>query len=158
MDRRAFLGQLVEEAPRVAWSRGAALPGRPHRLPLGGPKSVSAREFEDALRRWLGVGREHHIEHRAADGRSERAALAGSGPGTGERYGDRASPASKPQEGQQPTSYRRSATAILFGTVWSPIWRAPRPRDGLSFLVNEVTSADRVLKRASPKIERVAVS
>ena len=166
MNRRAFIGFLASgllAAPLAAEAQPAARTARIGFL-WGGTLNPSAlREFEDALRElgWVS-GRNITIEHRAAEGRSERlpqlaAELVQAQVSVMVTSQSPATQAAKKASSTIPIVMLGNGDPVRFGLVTNLV-RPEANVTGLSFLVNEVSiKLIELLKEASPKIERVAV-
>jgi putative ABC transport system substrate-binding protein len=166
MNRRAFLSVLsgsLLAAPLAAEGQPAAQAPRIGFLWGGTPTPSLLGEFEDALRErgWVS-GRNITIEHRAAEGRSERlpqlaAELVQARVSVMLTNQSPATQAAKKASGTIPIVMLGNGDPVRYGLVTN-LARPEANVTGLSFLVNEVSiKLIELLKEASPKIERVAV-
>jgi putative ABC transport system substrate-binding protein len=165
MERRTFIGVLAGgllTAPAVAPAQPAARAPRIGFL-WGGTPNPSLREFEDALRErgWVS-GRNIIIEHRAAEGRSERlpqlaAELVQARVSVMLTAQSPATQAAKKASGTIPIVMLGNGDPVRYGLVTN-LARPESNVTGLSFLVNEVSiKLIELLKEVIPKTERVAV-
>ena len=166
MDRRAFLGTLaggLVAAPLAAKAQPVAQTARIGFLWGGTPPSSLLREFEDALRErgWV-AGRNITIEHRAAEGRSERlpqlaAELVQAQVRVMLTPGAPSTQAAKKASGTIPIVMLGTGDPVRFGLVTN-LARPEANVTGLSVLVVEVSvKLIEWLKEVNPKIEQVAV-
>ena len=166
MDRRAFIAVIgggLLAAPAVAPAQPAAQAPRIGFLWGGTLNPSLLREFEDALRArgWVS-GWNITIEHRAAEGRSERlpqlaaelvqarvsVILTSYSPST---------QAAKKTSGTIPIVMLGNGDPVRYGLVTN-LARPEGNVTGLSVLVNEVSiKLIEMLKEAAPKTERIAV-
>ncbi len=152
----------VLTTPAVAPAQSAAQAPRIGFL-WGGTPNPSLREFEDALRErgWVS-GRNITIEHRAAEGRSERlpqlaAELVQARVSVMLTAQSPATQAAKKASGTIPIVMLGNGDPVRYGLVTN-LARPEGNVTGLSFLVNEVSiKLIELLKEAIPKTERVAV-
>ena len=163
VNRRAFLSALAGSLLAVPLAAGASQAPRVGFL-WGGPPSQSLlRDFEDALRErgWVS-GRNITIEHRAAEGHSERlpqlaAELVQARVSVMVTSQSPSTQAAKKASGTIPIVMLGNGDPVRYGLVTN-LARPEGNVTGLSFLVNEVSvKVIELLKEAVPKTERVAV-
>ena len=166
MDRRTFIGTLTGgllAAPLAVKAQPAAQAPRIGFLWGGTPTPSLLREFEDALRErgWV-AGRNITIEHRAAEGRSERlpqlaAELVQARVSVMLTNQSPATQAAKKASDTIPIVMLGNGDPVRYGLVTN-LARPEGNVTGLSFLVNEISiKLMELLKEAIPKAERVAV-
>jgi putative ABC transport system substrate-binding protein len=167
LSRHATLAALLAIGPLTAAAVAPAQPAaQAPRIGFlwGGPPTPSLlREFEDALRErgWVS-GRNITIEHRAAEGRSERlpqlaAELVQARVSVMVTSQSPATQAAKKASGTIPIVMLGNGDPVRYGLVTN-LARPEGNVTGLSFLVNEVSiKLIELLKEAIPKTERVAV-
>jgi putative tryptophan/tyrosine transport system substrate-binding protein len=166
VDRRAFISGITVSllaAPLAAEAQPTAQAPRIGFLWGGTPNPSLIREFEDALRElgWVS-GRNITIEHRAAEGRSERlpqfaAELVQKPVSVMLTNQSPATQAAKKASGTIPIVMLGNGDPVRYGLVTN-LARPEGNVTGLSFLVNEVSiKLIELLKEAVPKTARVAV-
>jgi putative ABC transport system substrate-binding protein len=166
MHRRRFLcavSMSLLTAPLVAAAQPDAQTPRIVGFLWGGRPSPFLREFEDALRErgWVS-GRNIAIEHRAAEGRSERlpqlaAELVQARVSVMLTAQSPATQAAKKASGTVPIVMLGNGDPVRYGLVTN-LARPEGNVTGLSFLVNEVSlKLIELLKEAIPKTDRVAI-
>ena len=165
MERRAFvvgaLGLLA--APLAAEAQAVAQAPRIGFLWGGTPSPSTLRDLEDGLRErgWVS-GQNITIEHRAAEGRSERlpqlaAELVQARVSVMVTSQSPATQAAKKASSTIPIVMLGNGDPVRYGLVTN-LARPEANVTGLSYLVNEVSiKLIELLKEASPKTERVAV-
>jgi putative tryptophan/tyrosine transport system substrate-binding protein len=160
----ALLAWSLLAAPAVALAQPAAQQTPRIGFLWGGtPNPSLLREFEDALRErgWVS-GRNITVEHRAADGRSERlphlaAELVQARVSVVLTNQSPATQAAKKASGTIPIVMLGNGDPVRYGLVTN-LARPEANVTGLSFVVNEVSiKLIELLKEAAPKTERVAV-
>ena len=160
MDRRGFIYTLAGGLLAAPLAAEAQPAGKVWRIGFlwGGALNPSAlREFEDALRElgWVS-GRNITIEHRAADGRSERLAqlaaeLVQAQVSVMVTAQSPATQAAKKASSTIPIVMLGNGDPVRFGLVTN-LARPEANVTGLSFLVNEVSiKLIELLKEASPR-------
>jgi putative ABC transport system substrate-binding protein len=165
MDRRAFLGTFAGGLLAAPLTE-AQQPGKVSRIGFlwGGTMFPSLfRDFEDALRErgWVS-GQNIGLEHRAAEGRSERlpqlaVELVQARVNVMVTSQSAATQAAKKASATIPIVMLGNGDPVRYGLV-SNLARPEGNVTGLSFLVNEVSiKVIELLKEAIPKTERVAV-
>ena len=166
MERRTFLGVITGgllAAPLAAGAQPGVQAPRIGFLWGGTPPQSLLREFEDALRErgWVS-GLNIIIEHRAAEGRTERlpqlaAELVQARVSVMVTSQSPATQAAKNASGTIPIVMLGTGDPVRYGLVTS-LARPEGNVTGLSFLVNEIgIKLIELLKEAVPKAERVAV-
>jgi ABC-type uncharacterized transport system substrate-binding protein len=166
MERRAVISGITVSllaAPCAAEAQPTAQALRIGFLWGGTPNPSLIREFEDALRElgWVS-GRNITIEHRAAEGRSERlpqfaAELVQARVSVILTSQSPATQAAKKASGTIPIVMLGNGDPVRYGLVTN-LARPEGHVTGLSFLVNEVSiKLIELLKEAVPKTERMAV-